>query len=256
MNDRDESTLRLQGRVAVITGAAGAGIGSATARRLAAEGAAVVVTDTSERRVTETTRSLKDSGAVALGLTMDVSDRSAVNDAVDRINEQLGPIDILINSAAINILGPVHELSSSDWDQMIAANLSGPWYVIRTVLPGMMELNRGSIVNIASVAAYMPAGAGAAYAATKAALISLTRSVASEAGIFGVRCNAVAPGIVESRFFDKQRDQLAPEIGRTPLRRFARPEEVANTIAFLVSDESAFITGETIAVSGGWYMRA
>lgn len=250
------ASARLEGKVALITGAAGAGIGSATARRLAADGATIVVTDIHERRTNEVTQALQAAGATAIGVPMDVADRAAVDRVVAAVLDQLGSIDILVNNAAINVLAEVHEMDPADWDRIIDVNLTGPWYLIRAVLPNMMERRRGWIVNVTSVAGYLHAGREGPYAATKAGLHSLTRSVASEMGPFGIRCNAVAPAITESKWLDKNRERMMPNIERTPLRRFGRAEDIANAIAFLISDESSFITGEAIAVSGGWYMRA
>ena len=246
----------LAGRVALVTGAAGAGIGKACARRLGRDGAAIVVTDVHERRTNETTRELRSELDVpVVGHLLDVADRARVDEVVHAVGAELGPIDILVNNAAINVLGTVAAYDPVDWDRVLAVDLSGCWYLSRQVLPGMVERGRGSIVNISSVAAYLGgAGTEGPYAAAKAALQSLTRTVAAEAGPHGVRCNAIAVGIVLTKFVERHLDTLGREIERTPLRRLGRPEEIAAVVAWLVSEESSFVTGATINASGGWYM--
>lgn len=246
------------GRVALVTGAAGAGIGQATARRLARDGASVAVTDSHERRTKEVSESLRlEFGERIVGYTLDISDRARADEVLTQVQEELGPLDFLINNAAINLLGPLSEYEPADWDRVIDVDLNANFYLIRRALPGMMERGRGAIVNVASVAGWLTGGGvEGPYAAAKAALMALTRTVAFEGGPFGVRCNAVAPGIIRSRFVEKQAEAFEREIKRTPLRRLGEPDDIARVIAFLCSDESSFITGETINASGGWYMRA
>lgn len=246
----------LAGRVALVTGGAGDGIGSATCLRLAREGAAVVVVDEHERRTKETAeRIAADTGARVLGLSGDIADRPRMDEVLAEARSELGPVDVLVNNAAVNVLGEVTELSPEQWDRVVDVDLSACFYLIHATLPAMKELRRGSIVNVSSAAAWVGSGREAPYAASKAALHSLTRSVAFEAGPHGVRCNAVATGIVWSKFVRKYEERLRPELERTPLRRFGDPEEVAELIAFLVSERSAFVTGEVLNISGGWYMR-
>ena len=139
---------------------------------------------------------------------------------------------------------------------MIDIDLTACFYLSRKVLPGMIERGYGNIVNVTSVAGYLTGGGREGpYAAAKAALHALTRTIAFEGGPHGVRCNAVAPGIITSKFVEKYRDDFEREVRRTPLRRLGSPEDIANAIAFLLSEQSSFITGETLNVSGGWYMR-
>ena len=169
----------------------------------------------------------------------------------------LGPIDILVNNAAINTQGSVWSFDPDEFDNVIDVDLNACWYLIRRMVWPMRELGHGSIVNIGSVAAYNGGkGREAPYSAAKAGLHEVTRSVAIEVGPFNIRCNAIAPGLVESRFTEKHRERLEPDRLATPLKRFAMPEEVANVAAFLVSDESSYITGEVVVVSGGSFLRA
>jgi len=247
----------LTDRVALVTGAAGAGIGKACARRLGQEGAAVVVTDVHARRTKETVAQLAEELDVpVVGHTLDVADRARVDEVVAEVTMTLGPIDVLVNNAAVNVLGTVAGYDPEVWDRVLDVDLTACWYLTRAVLPGMTGAGRGSIVNVSSVAGYLGgAGSEGPYAAAKAGLQSLTRTVAAEAGPHGVRANAVAVGIVRSRFVDKHLATLGPEAERTPIRRLGRPDEIAAVVAWLASDESSFVTGETVNASGGWYMR-
>jgi NAD(P)-dependent dehydrogenase (short-subunit alcohol dehydrogenase family) len=247
----------LDGRVALVTGAAGAGIGRATARRLAEAGATVVVTDIHERRTAETAAALReDFGDRIAGHTLDGGDGDAIARVVAQVRETVGPIDVLVNNAAINPFAGLEEIAPADWDRALAVDLTGPWLLIRAVLPDMKERGRGSIVNVSSIAAYTSPEREAPYAAAKAALHSLTRTVAREMGPHGIRCNAVAPGLIWTRFMEKYEEEFRPEVERTPLRRWGQPDDVADVILFLASDASRFITGEALTVSGGWYMHA
>jgi NAD(P)-dependent dehydrogenase (short-subunit alcohol dehydrogenase family) len=244
------------GRTALVTGGAGAAIGSATCRVLARYGAAVVVLDEHERRAHETASALvEEFGTPAFALVVDVADRAGVDEGIERATAELGPIDILVNNAAVNVQGSIFEYRPEDWDRVIDVDLTAPWYLMRAVMPGMRELGRGAIVNISSVAAYLGgSGREPPYAAAKAGLNDLTRAAAIEGGPFGIRCNAVAPGLIRSKWVDRQAERYQSFIDATPLRRHGEPADVANTVAFLVSDEAAHLTGQIINLSGGWYL--
>ena len=249
-----------EGRTALITGGGGACIGAPTALHFAKEGAAVVVCDLHERRNRETAESIRKQGGQALDFTLDISDRPAVDRMLEAAARALGPIDILICNAAENRLGKIAEYDLADWDRTIEVSLTANFYLVRHLLPGMMERRRGSIVNISSIAGWIgdpnPERGEPAYSAAKAALFALTRNIAAEAGPYGVRCNAVAPGLIWSRFVAKYEEQFKPLVEETPLRRFGTSEDIVEAIAFLASDRrSGFITGEALNVSGGWYMR-
>lgn len=247
----------LNGRLALVTGAAGDGIGQATARRLLDDGAGVVVTDSHEKRTAAVARELADKyGAERVsGVVLDVGDRASIDTALAAVAADRGVVDIVVNNAAINVLVEVADMDPADWDRTMAVDLSGPWYLTRALLPGMYALGRGSVVTVTSVAGYLGGGREGPYAAAKAALHSLTRTIALEGGPRGVRANAVAPGIIESKFVNTYRDNFEGEVAKTPLRRIGGASEVASVIAFLCSDDASFVTGETITVSGGWYMR-
>lgn len=186
---------------------------------------------------------------------VDVADRKAVDRMIASVREDLGPLDILVNNAAINTLRPPTEMEPAEFDRIIDVDLGAPWYLSRAVLPGMIERGGGAIVNITSVVAWTGSASEGPYAAAKAGLQSLTRTFAVFGGPHGIRCNAVAPGFVASKFTEAHPELVKPEIDRTPLRRIGTSEEVAAVVAFLASEEASFITGETINVSGGWLMR-
>ncbi len=247
------------GKVALVTGGAGAGIGSHTVRRLASEGAAVAVVDIHERRCHSVAEQLAaELDAPVRAYPGDIADRARMQQVIADTEKQLGPIDVLVNNAAENVLAPIREYSMENWDRVLEVDLTAAFHLTRMILPGMIARRRGAIVNIASIAGWLGdanEGREAPYASAKAALFSLTRSVAFEGGPFGVRCNAIAPGLIWSKFVARYQDQFAKEVERTPLRRFGQPEEVAELVAFLASDRSAFITGEAVNISGGWYMR-
>jgi NAD(P)-dependent dehydrogenase (short-subunit alcohol dehydrogenase family) len=247
----------LAGRVAFVTGGAGGGIGRSIVRRLADEGATVVMGDNRTERCLEVAEKLRaERGLPIHGFGVDIADRGRVDEVLAEVEATLGPIDILVNNAAVNVLSPTSEYDPADWDRVMDVDLDACFYLARKTLPGMMERGWGSIVNVTSVAAYLHGyGQEGPYAAAKAALHSLTRVLAYEGGPRGVRCNAVAPGIIDTWFVRQSPEQFETQKQETPLRRFGTADEVASAVFFLISEQSAFITGETINVSGGWYMR-
>ena len=244
----------LEGRAALVTGAAGSGIGSATARRLARDGAAIVAIDRHRGRLDAAAAQLRREFDVPVHeYAFDIRDRAEVDRAIADARRAGCNIDILVNNAAISTQGSVFGYEPDTFDEVVAVDLNAAWYMIWALIPGMRDGGRGSIVNVSSVAAYNGGrGRQAPYSAAKAGMNDLTRSIAIEGGPHGIRCNAVAPGFVESKFVEANADRLASEIRATPLRRFAKPEEIAEVIAFLIGDGASFITGEVVNVSGGW----
>jgi NAD(P)-dependent dehydrogenase (short-subunit alcohol dehydrogenase family) len=247
-----------EGRVALVTGAAGVGIGQAVARRLARGGATVIVTDVHERRTKDVTEAIsRDCDATVAGFPMDVTDRARVDEVLAEVTRTFGPVRILVNNAAINILADVFDYDPADWDRVIAVDLTAPFYLARRTLPGMRDAGGGSIVNITSIGADTAAGQGElAYACAKGGLNTLTRGIAKVGGPFKIRCNAVAMGLVSgTKFTDSRPELLAKFLPEIPLGRSATTADIAEAVAFLASSRASFITGEILNVSGGYYMR-
>jgi len=251
--------MRLADKVAIVTGAAGAGIGQATARALAREGASVVVADSHAKRASSVAKDIEtSSGVQTLGIQCDVSDLAQVNNMVSQTLERLGHIDILVNNAGINQLFTTWEMPDEAWDLVVKVNLSGTFYCTRAVLPHMIERRSGAIINLSSIAAYISSkDSGSAYAATKGGIIAFTKTVAAEVGEYNIRVNAVAPSLIWNEFMDRVpglREGFYEELIRQiPAGRFARPEEVANTIVFLASDKASYISGAVISITGGFH---
>ncbi|MBI2875949.1 MAG: glucose 1-dehydrogenase [Candidatus Tectomicrobia bacterium] len=250
--------MRLENRVAIITGAAGAGIGQATARLLASEGANVVVSDVHLGRATQVAQEItSQTGHKAIGVRCDVSVHQEVDDMVQRTLDEFGRVDILVNNAAREILSPVVEMTDEQWQLVMDVCLTGTFYCTRAVLKSMIAQKRGAIVSLSSIVGWMGSDQGEAhYCAAKAAVVGFTKAVAREVAPHRVRVNAIAPGLIYNdflgriyppSFFEDVEKQI-------PLGRRGEPNDIARTILFLVSDDSSYITGETICVSGGWYM--
>ena len=247
------------GAVALVTGAAGVGIGQAVARRFAAGGARVVVTDIHERRTREVVKAMAEDypDREIVGYPMDAGDRDAIDDVVAQVLEKFGAVDILVNNAAVNVLGSIFEYRPADWDRVMDVNIHGPWYLARRVFPHMRERGRGVVINIGSYAPDVGgAGLETPYAVSKGALNTLTRCLAHEGGPFGIRANAVSMGMVEGTKFVMDHPELrerGDSVG--PLGSLPEKDEIADLVAFLASSRAAHITGEIINVSGGAYMR-
>jgi NAD(P)-dependent dehydrogenase (short-subunit alcohol dehydrogenase family) len=250
-----------EGAVALVTGGGGSCIGGPTALRFAQEGANVVICDLHARRNAEMAERIrKETRARVLAFDLDIADRAKVDAMIAETEREFGGVDVLVCNAAENKLGKIVEYDMADWDRTIDVSLSANFYLARKVLPGMVARRRGSIVNISSVAGWIgnpnEKDGEPAYAAAKAAMFALTRNIAHEVGPHGVRCNAIAPGLIWSRFVEKFDADFQPLIAATPLRRYGRSEEIVEAVMFLASDKrSGFITGEALNVSGGWYMR-
>jgi 3-oxoacyl-[acyl-carrier protein] reductase len=232
-------SLDLKGRVALVTGAA-RGVGARIAARLAEHGALVYAADIDERAA----------------LRLDVRDRAGARAAVERIERESGGLDILVNNAGLLATGPFDSTTGEAWDDLVAVNLTGIYNCVQAAVPAMRRRGRGSIINIASVSHEKGGGAfgNVWYGATKAGVVAMTRGLGRELGPFRIRVNAIAPAVVAT---DMVRSLLTPEVrerivARIPLGRLAEEDDVARLAVFLAADWSEFITGETIAVDGGF----
>lgn len=245
----------LDGRVAIVTAAAGAGIGQASARRFAQEGAQVVVSDAHARRVQEVAQSMtRDYGREVIGLAVDVRDVAQVRSMVEAALDKFGQIDVLMNNAGINKLSPVWEMDDETWRLVIDVNLTGSFNCIRAVLPHMIERKSGAIISMASVAGWIGSNDGEAhYCAAKAGVMALTRATAAEVGKHGIRVNAIAPGLIYNEFLERiyPKEFFEAFTRRVPLGRVGEPSDVADLALFLASDMSRYITGEVVCISGG-----
>jgi NAD(P)-dependent dehydrogenase (short-subunit alcohol dehydrogenase family) len=249
------------GRVALVTGGGGGCIGGPTALALAREGAHIAICDLNAKRLAEwATRIRQSTRARVVEAVLDIADRPKVSAFLGRVEEEIGAADILVCNAAENRLGKILEYRQEDWDRTIEVSLTANFYLARSLLPGMVRKGCGAIVNISSIAGWLgdpnPDRGEPAYSAAKAAMFSLTRNIAAEVGPHGIRCNAIAPGLIWSRFVEKYDSDLRKLVDATPLRRYGRSEDIVEAVLFLASDRrSGFITGETLNVSGGYYMR-
>ena len=244
--------MKLRGKVALVTGA-GSGIGGATALRVAAEGAAVLCLDLRAAEVTAA--AIESEGGAAVAIAMDVRDAAAWAGAVATAEERFGTVDLLANVAGVVSEGPDTAVGQTEeeWDRIVAINLRGSWLGMRAVLPAMLRKGSGRIVNIASEAALIGMPGLAAYTATKGAIAALTRQAAIEYVREGVTINAVAPGYIRTPIQDGIDPALLErQAAELPTGTMGRPEDIAATIAHLFSDDASYITGQVVAVDGGW----
>src|SRR5438093_5414520 len=244
-------------QTALVTGAA-TGLGKAIATRLAADGAAVALVDLDEAGLEATVEELAATGAKVLAVTANVASAADVERAVKTTEANLGPISLLVNNAGIAVIKPYFECTDEEFDRQISVNLRGTHLFLSRVLPGMVERRRGAVVNISSVAAIHVTAPHAGYAASKAGVIALTQEIAFEVARHGVRVNCVAPGLIAvPPSATKQPYLQAGSPGRvtTPTTTrplgFGQPEDIANAVAFLLSDQARFIICQTLKVAGG-----
>ena len=242
------------GKVAVVTGAA-RGIGQAIARRLAQEGADVAVCDLQVEWLAETAGIVQGLGRKALPLAVDVGDSNAVNACIAEVVKVFGKVDVMVNNAGITKDTLLVRMSDEDWDAVLRVNLKGTFLFSRAVAKHMMKQRSGAIVNIASISGIIGTAGQANYAASKAGVIALTKSTANELAGRGVRANAIAPGFISSKMTDALSEDVRNQyLSRIPLGRFGTVDDIANAVVFLASEQSSYMTGQTLNVNGGMVM--
>lgn len=245
---------RFAGRVVIVTGA-GRGMGRATALLFGREGANVVVNDINPQAACAVAEEIRRAGGAAIDLVADVSDPEQVSRMVDRVLAQYGAIDILVNNAGIaRTTSPLELISDEEWSAIIGVDLTGVFYCMRAVLPHMKARCFGKIVNISSSAGRsVSTFAGAHYTAAKAGVLGLTRHAAREYAPFHININAIAPGTIETELLydHASAERIAAEAKKIPLGRLGTPEDEANLVAFLASEEASYITGATVDINGG-----
>lgn len=243
-----------EGKVAVVTGAA-RGIGQAIAQRLAQEGADVVICDLQAEWLAETAGIVEGLGRKALPLAVDVGDSETVNACINEVVKVFGKVDIMVNNAGITKDTLLVRMSDDDWDAVLRVNLKGTFLFSRAVAKHMMKQRSGAIVNIASISGVIGTAGQANYAASKAGVIALTKSTANELAARGVRANAIAPGFISSKMTDALSEDVRKQyLSRIPLGRFGTVEDIANAVVFLASEQSSYMTGQTLHVNGGMVM--
>jgi 3-oxoacyl-[acyl-carrier protein] reductase len=241
---------RFDGRIALVTGA-GSGIGAATARRLAAEGAIVGCADRDLAAATATAQAIADDGGTAEEIGHDVTDAGSWERAVEHCVQRFGGLDVLVNNAGFTRDRTAVTMSESEWDQVIDVHLRGTWLGCRQALPAMRERGAGAIVNVSSESRHGSFGQ-ANYAAAKAGIVGLSRTIALEHARHGIRCNAVAPGMVDTPLTQAMDAPIAGQLrAAIPMARFGGAHEIAAAIAFLASGDAAYITGQTLNCDGG-----
>ena len=252
---------RLEGRSAIVTGGA-RGIGRAIVERLAAEGAQVTFCDLGHPAGEQALRELAGAGVTATFVQADITREADVERLVGGVVDRLGTVDILVNNAGINAYFDAAAMTEAEWDSVFAVDLKGAWLCAKHALVPMRRTRRGAIVNIASIHAQMTIAGMFPYAAAKAGLVGLTRSLALDCGLLGIRVNAVLPGYTRTRLVEEwlslQPDPAAAErrvLESIPAGRIASPAEIASVVAFLASDDASAMTGASVAVDCGLSVR-
>ncbi len=248
------NALSLEGKIAVVSGAS-RGIGLAIARRFSTQGATVILTSRKQAALDEAAEGIRAQGGQAVGMACHNGDSAAIAALFERVRQEFGRVDILVNNAAANPwFGPLLDAPESAFDKTFEVNCKGYWLMAQHAGRMMVRQRGGVIINIASVEGISPSPMMGLYAMTKAAAITLTKALAKELGPDGVRCNCICPGLTETHFAKtliETPEIHAAHMARTPLGRHAQPEEMAGAALFLASDDSAFTTGAVLVCDGG-----
>jgi 2-hydroxycyclohexanecarboxyl-CoA dehydrogenase len=257
----ESSMQKLKNKIVIVTGGAG-GIGGATCRRFAAEGAKVAVFDMNFEAATQVAQDIQAAGGQAAAFKCDITHRAEVDAAVAATEAQLGPIDVLVNNAGWDVFKPFTKTTPDQWERLIAINLTGALHMHHAVLPGMAARKSGRIVNISSDAARVGSSGEAVYAACKGGLVAFSKTIAREHARHGITVNVVCPGPTDTALFADYKEgagnpeKLLEAFTRAiPLGRIGQPEDLPGAILFFASDDAAFITGQVLSVSGGLTMN-
>lgn len=248
--------MQLEGKVAIVTGA-GEGIGKAIALRLAQDGANIAVAEINPETANVAAGEVEGLGRRAIAIKTDVSSREQVNKMVEQVVRELGTVDILVNNAAFVVDVPQNFIDETEeyWEKVIAVTLKGVILCSRAVLDTMIEKQGGKIVNIASDAGRVGQGGQTVYSAAKGGVIAFTKSLAREVARYSINVNCVSPGATDTPSFQKNPEKIKEVVPKgIPFRRIAKPEEIANAVAFLCSGDSDYMTGQVLSVSGGYTM--
>jgi 3-oxoacyl-[acyl-carrier protein] reductase len=244
-------SMKLNGKVAIVTGA-GQGIGAATALKFAQEGATLALCDKNADAVTSVVDACRAAGATAIGFSVNVADREAIQDMAASVRARFGRIDVLVNNAGITRDARLQKMTPEQFDQVIDVNLRGVFNATQAVVESMVEQNAGVILNASSVVGIYGNYGQTNYAAAKFGVIGFTKTWSRELGPKGVRVNAVAPGFIDTPILATVPDEVLEKMrAQVPLRRLGKPEEIACIYAFLASDEASYINGAVIEASGG-----
>ena len=252
---------RFEGKTVIVTGGGG-GIGGASCRRFAREGAQVAVLDLNPEAAEQVAAYIRADGGQATAFRCDITDRASVDAAVQAVQAQLGPIDVLVNNAGWDVFKPFTKTEPAQWDKLIAINLTGALHMHHAVLPGMAARKAGRIVNIASDAARVGSSGEAVYAACKGGLVAFSKTIAREHARHGITVNVVCPGPTDTALFADYKEgagnpeKLMEAFTRSiPLGRIGQPDDLPGAILFFASDDAAFVTGQVLSVSGGLTMN-